>query len=115
MNTSSRCHLSPGRGRRDAARWRRSGRTSDTTGGWSRGHCQLVGAVRRYGHGWDRLGRSLRPVSGGGGGCAGDLVPGGESGGHLAAVLLGAEAVTVGLEVRGDAAERGEEPLGVPG
>jgi len=57
-----------------------------------------------------RLGRSPRPVSGGRG-RAGDLVPGGESSGHLAPVLLGAEA---GPEVRGDAAEGGEELLGVP-
>ncbi|MCA1697331.1 MAG: hypothetical protein LC749_22895 [Actinobacteria bacterium] len=37
------------------------------------------------------------------------------TGGHLTAVLRGAEAATAGPKVRGDAAEGGQEPLGVPG
>jgi len=45
----------------------------------------------------------------------GDLVPGAEAGSHLAAVVIGAQAVAAGSEVRGDAAERGQEPLGVSG
>jgi hypothetical protein len=47
----------------------------------------------------DRLGRSPMPVSGGRG-CARDLVPGGESGVHLAAVVFGAQSVAAGPEVR---------------
>jgi hypothetical protein len=50
-----------------------------------------------------------------GGGQADDLIPGGESGGHFAAVGIGAKTVAAGSEVRGDAAERREEPLRVPG
>ena len=50
-----------------------------------------------------------------GGGQADDLIPGGEPGGHFAAVGIGAKPVAAGSKVRGDAAERREEPLRVPG
>ncbi|HET9117265.1 MAG TPA: hypothetical protein VFN75_04175 [Pseudonocardiaceae bacterium] len=52
------------------------------------------------------------------GGCRGrarDLGPGGEPVGHFAAVVLDVKPVTTGPEVRGDAAEGGQELLGVPG
>jgi hypothetical protein len=62
----------------------------------------------------DRAGRSAWPVSGRCG-RAGDLVPRGESVGHFASVLLGTEPVAAWPEVWGDAAEGGQEPLGVPG
>ena len=40
---------------------------------------------------------------------------GSESVGHFASVFLGAESVAAWLEMWGDAAERGPEPLRVPG
>jgi hypothetical protein len=58
-----------------------------------------------------QLGCSLLRWLGGDWGCSGDLVPGGEPVGHFAAVVLGAQPVAAGPEVRGDTAERGEEPL----
>jgi hypothetical protein len=57
-------------------------------------------------------------VLSGGSGCGGqpgDVVPGAEAVGHLAAVFLGVEQVTTGPEVRGYHAERGQEPLRVTG
>lgn len=49
------------------------------------------------------------------GGCrARDLVPGGEPDGHLAAVFLGAEAVTAGSKVRRYRTKRGQKPLRMP-
>jgi hypothetical protein len=79
-----------------------------------RGHRQLAEVVWRYGHGW--IGRVGLPWPGSGRcGRAGDLVPGGESAGHFASVFLGAESVAARSEVRGYPAERGQEPLGVPG
>jgi hypothetical protein len=96
-------------------------RASTTATGWTRpwsqrqsGHRQLAEVVWRYGHGWDRAGRSAWLVSGRCG-RAGDLVPRGESVGHFASVFLVAEPVAAWPEVWRDAAERGQEPLGVPG
>jgi hypothetical protein len=63
-----------------------------------------------HGYGW---GGSVGPrcrVSGGRG-QSGDLVPRGESGGHLPAVPLSGETVTRWPEMRGYSAERGEESL----
>jgi hypothetical protein len=77
-------------------------------------HCQL-------GRGWVCGGACQCPVvirSVVLSGCCGqadDLVPGGEPGGHFAAVGIGAKPVAAGSKVRGDAAERREEPLRVPG
>ena len=45
----------------------------------------------------------------------GDLVPDGEAVGHLVAVVGRRQQVPTGPEVRRDAAERGQEPLRVPG
>ena len=53
--------------------------------------------------------------SGGRRGQSGDLVPGGESGGHLMSVLGYGESVSPGSEVGRYAAEGGEEPLGAAG
>lgn len=86
-----------------------------------RGHCQS--AVNLGGDGCGRRvsGPCQCPVMihsvvlSGCGGQADDLVPGAKVGGHLTAVLLGAKTVAAGSEVRGNTAEGGEEPLGVPG
>jgi hypothetical protein len=43
-----------------------------------------------------------------------DLVPGGESDGHFATVLVGVEAVTAWSEVRRYLTERGQKPLRMP-
>jgi hypothetical protein len=77
------------------------------------GHRQLGEVVWRYGNGWIG-GQSAWPGSGHRG-CAGDLVPGGESVGHFASVFLDVESVAARSEVRGYPAEGGQEPLGVPG
>jgi len=54
----------------------------------------------------------LRPWAGsGGGGQAGDLVPGDESGVHLAPVLGRGASVAAGPEVPRYPTERGQEPL----
>jgi hypothetical protein len=71
---------------------------SEVIGHGPMGHCQLAEAVWRYGHSWVRAGRSAWPGSGRCGG-AGDLVPGGESAGHVASVFLGAESVAARSEV----------------
>jgi hypothetical protein len=66
------------------------------------------------GHGWGGSAGPRCCVSGGRG-QSGNLVPGGESDGHLPAVLLSGEPVTARPEVRGYSAERGEESLRVSG
>ena len=58
---------------------------------------------------------SMARLASGGRGRASDLVPGGESGAHLAPVLAGTKPVTTGPEMWGDPAEGGQEPLGVSG
>ena len=46
---------------------------------------------------------------------SGDLVPGGESSGHLGAIVVSGEPMAAGPEVRGDHAEHRQEPLGSAG
>jgi hypothetical protein len=53
--------------------------------------------------------------SGGCRGQSGDLVPGGESSGHLVAILGCGESVAAGPEVRGYSAEHRQEPLRATG
>lgn len=62
------------------------------------GHCQVVDVLGALG---SPDPTAAAPVAGsGGGGQSDDFVPGGESGIHLAAVVLGGEQVAAGPEVR---------------
>jgi hypothetical protein len=66
---------------------------------YPKGTVNLLGLPGAHEHGW--IGRVDFRCGRLGGCCrARDLVPGGEPAGHFAAVLLGAESVTAGPEVR---------------
>jgi hypothetical protein len=119
-STAADLSTDAGIGRSTAAkilvRWANGGSVTRTSGiaeGGRRGTVNLLKLSAVWA--WlDRAGRSAWPVSGRCG-RAGDLVPRGESVGHFASVFLGTEPVAAWPEVWGDAAEGGQEPLGVPG
>ena len=112
--TTTLCACSPGRTRDVRSARTPAHRRTATTVPHRMGRCQLgwgSAGSGRAGAGW----AACRWYGSGCGSQSGDLVPDGESSGHLGAIVVSGEPMAAGPEMRGDHAEHRQEPVGCAG